>query len=75
MLVISNTNYQAYRNILSRLEIENMRCLKCNKELPDYNKITTLKQSETTVVNKHRLCENCNAQNKFHSPLSGRYGI
>lgn len=75
MLVISNTNYHTYRNVLNNTEVESIKCLKCRRELPEYNKVTVLKQSETTIVNKHRLCENCNAQNKFHSPLSGRYGI
>ena len=77
MLVLSNANYSAYRNILSSTEggTEALKCLKCLKELPDYNKITVLKQSETVVTNKYRLCDNCNDSNKFHSPLNGRWGI
>lgn len=75
MLVLSNANYQTYRNIPIGVEVVVHKCLKCHTDLPDYNKVTVLKQSETIIVNKHRLCDNCNDSNKFHSPLNGRWGI
>jgi len=75
MLVLSNTNYQIYRSIVKNKKIKIHKCLKCNTELPDYNKVTMSRQSENIIINKYRLCDSCNISNRAHSPVNGRYGI